>query len=441
MKKIMAVACAFGLVAGASAQVKQVQLTEAAKNLQSAEMAVKEANSMVKPFNSKLAAKPSEDAWYDTIMTYASYRTEEWYYSWIYYNWEQNAGTAPTVDNLCDGHRIIRMSHGNYVFASMFGGGEYGYYFPTGQSGWYNSVMQQQVYDMYVTGAGATLISVPRRNDAQDLEMPLRYKLYNEDQIAEQGFMADMNAVVGQADLAYTDVWLPRDSREATTSTTVNIPNLECVDGQTQSDFYWAAFTEPVVAGEGVCLSVVFPHDGEPTDSLWNVGLLISDAVSATWGRTAYGLIKFPEQHLWISGEGTEILNREGMGFLEDESLQPNMEEIFFSLPSYQLTQGNTMVEETNLALAFCTEFDVANENPVDKYVEVGPVPAFDDVTFRSTNKLQRIEIFNMSGQMQKNQNVSGNTYTLDISNLNAGMYIAKVYTEAGVATKKFIVK
>ena len=32
MKKIMAVACAFGLVAGASAQVKQVQLTEAAKN-------------------------------------------------------------------------------------------------------------------------------------------------------------------------------------------------------------------------------------------------------------------------------------------------------------------------------------------------------------------------------------------------------------------------
>ena len=67
MKKIIALVCAMGIVAGANAQVK---LTEKAQNLSSAAASVKVPESVVKRISPATAAK--EATWWDTIMTYAN---------------------------------------------------------------------------------------------------------------------------------------------------------------------------------------------------------------------------------------------------------------------------------------------------------------------------------------------------------------------------------
>ena len=110
-------------------------------------------------------------------------------------------------------------------------------------------------------------------------------------------------------------------------------------------------------------------------------------------------------------------------------------------MDSYSLIQGEFMGQEVNMWVSLVDEVSASSANKVDRYVEVSPVPAFDNVTFKSSNMLQRVEIYGMNGQVVKQQNVGAHEVTINVSELNAGMYIAKVYTEAGVATKKVIVR
>ena len=71
----------------------------------------------------------------------------------------------------------------------------------------------------------------------------------------------------------------------------------------------------------------------------------------------------------------------------------------------------------------------------------VYPNPAQDQVILASSIELEKVEIYNMVGQKVYETYVSGISTTVNVSDFNAGTYLVKMFTEAGLATKKIIVK
>lgn len=71
----------------------------------------------------------------------------------------------------------------------------------------------------------------------------------------------------------------------------------------------------------------------------------------------------------------------------------------------------------------------------------VYPNPAQDQVILASSIELEKVEIYNMVGQKVYETSVSGISTTVNVSDFNAGTYLVKMFTEAGLATKKIIVK
>ena len=67
------------------------------------------------------------------------------------------------------------------------------------------------------------------------------------------------------------------------------------------------------------------------------------------------------------------------------------------------------------------------------------PNPANDIVNIQSNETLKNVSIFNILGKQVFNQN--NNLETLNLSNLNAGIYLIKVETEQGIGTRKLVIK
>jgi len=68
--------------------------------------------------------------------------------------------------------------------------------------------------------------------------------------------------------------------------------------------------------------------------------------------------------------------------------------------------------------------------------IAISPNPTKNYVTISSTSNLQinKVEIYNLIGALVLEQI---NTNTIDLTNLNQGVYLAKIYSNAGTVTKK----
>lgn len=81
------------------------------------------------------------------------------------------------------------------------------------------------------------------------------------------------------------------------------------------------------------------------------------------------------------------------------------------------------------------------NNVDVNSLSFVYPNPAKDQVTIASSFNMERVELFNMLGQKVYENEVNGIATSVNVSNLNNGTYIVKIFTEAGLATKKIVVE
>ena len=70
----------------------------------------------------------------------------------------------------------------------------------------------------------------------------------------------------------------------------------------------------------------------------------------------------------------------------------------------------------------------------------VFPVPASHVVHIRTTGMVERSLLFNSAGQMIHETGEQGNAFSIDVSSLDAGMYVLHLYTEHGMVTKRLIV-
>ena len=77
----------------------------------------------------------------------------------------------------------------------------------------------------------------------------------------------------------------------------------------------------------------------------------------------------------------------------------------------------------------------------VDRYSFVSPNPANDVVTVQSSFKIREIEIHNTLGQVVLRKEGSQNIETIDVSNLQSGVYVVRIKTQRGFANKKLIIK
>jgi hypothetical protein len=73
--------------------------------------------------------------------------------------------------------------------------------------------------------------------------------------------------------------------------------------------------------------------------------------------------------------------------------------------------------------------------------INVYPNPATEQVTLSSTNTIASVELFNSLGQKVLNLNSDSNTVTIDIANLNKGIYTIKTNTDNGQSVSKLIVE
>lgn len=80
-------------------------------------------------------------------------------------------------------------------------------------------------------------------------------------------------------------------------------------------------------------------------------------------------------------------------------------------------------------------------EAEVNSLSYVFPNPAKDEVMVASSLSMERVEIVNMLGQVVFAADVNANSVKVNTAEMGAGNYLVKMYTEAGMATKKLVVE
>ena len=69
------------------------------------------------------------------------------------------------------------------------------------------------------------------------------------------------------------------------------------------------------------------------------------------------------------------------------------------------------------------------------------PNPASDNVTVMSSFRIDRIEVYSLTGQRVMQQKVGALSTQIDLSGLPKGTYIVRTYTNHGISNKRLVVK
>lgn len=117
---------------------------------------------------------------------------------------------------------------------------------------------------------------------------------------------------------------------------------------------------------------------------------------------------------------------------------------------SYSTMDGTTY-EWMTISAAWNAELDIMifpkvsgvglSEVELNSLSYVYPNPAKSEVMLASSVTVDRVEVINVLGQVVFASDVNANSIKVNTSDFATGSYIVKMYTEAGVATKKLIVE
>lgn len=94
---------------------------------------------------------------------------------------------------------------------------------------------------------------------------------------------------------------------------------------------------------------------------------------------------------------------------------------------------------ETALGHVTVTSVNLANESFDAAQVKLYPNPASTSITLENESAIELVSIYNVVGQEVKVAAPNSNTITLDISNLETGIYVIKSISEGRTSTSKFV--
>lgn len=447
MKKIIMFVCALALAGGANAQVRK-----AAHDFSMPGKAAQKQASMLRIQTSANAAK-AEITQTDTVATQSLLTAGANGSFYIGISW---LGTPSSDDFPTALQASWTFPMGTGWLNDYMGSGEIGYSCDFTPHGWYNLTLGNTYgyfNQMFLTGVMAEVGRMPSTKLAANDSMPLYFKHYNNGQV---GNLATYKSYSNYGDrtTVLTDLYYPKDPDNFNKSEEVKVACLpKRESGFPGTALYGAKFADPKVTGANTCVSVVFPHDGDEKDTLWNAtlfppqdasgNLFLSDRPYAT-----YLVVDFNKQNMWgVEGDNGEwdYFRTRQEGFLpeEGEALQPNTRYAVLPFEMWVFQDGRSTTDgEPCLYFIVADASAVKSANPVDKYVEVGPVPAVDKVVVNSVaGNILRVDIYNMNGKLLKSQVCNNNRENVSVAGLATGMYVAKVVTEEGTASKKIIVR
>jgi hypothetical protein len=103
---------------------------------------------------------------------------------------------------------------------------------------------------------------------------------------------------------------------------------------------------------------------------------------------------------------------------------------------------GNTIYNSPWYFPLNCNIIDGITDNAENISLEIFPNPATNELRIQNSNlKIESVEIYNVVGEKRLTPTLSkgeGDSF-IDVSMLSSGMYFARVGTEKGILTKKFI--
>ncbi|MCM1532336.1 MAG: T9SS type A sorting domain-containing protein [Bacteroides sp.] len=450
MKKIVTLLCAVALVAGANAQVKQAKSVGAP--------AVVKEKTDISPLVMDPVAGAAKAGRVDTISTQPMQEVSEvlggsFYAGYSCTGIPRGADGKPNWDVIgsCD---AVWFTMGSGWLNHIYGSGEIGYWFDFTPTGWYCLNYEMPYYSYGITGA-MTLVGRAKStvDSMNSLRMPLRFKLYTEPmgQVTKQSAYTD---IVNPEVTDEIEVFYPADPDNFVSySDTVGIPVFTPKEGQRfGSAWVGAKFETPAVAGVNPCISVIFPVKNDGTDTLWNATLYTvsyeQDEAKSGYMGAMYTVWDFQNQNMWTYNvseqhpEEGELVRERINGFIPDSNAQPNKR--YGVVPTMSWVwqnDGSHMDGEIAMHVILAEGVTIERGASYDKYVEVKINPAIDYTVINATDRINKVEIYNLSGKLVKTQACNSHRENISLSGLSSGMYIAKVTTDAGVANKKIMVR
>ena len=107
---------------------------------------------------------------------------------------------------------------------------------------------------------------------------------------------------------------------------------------------------------------------------------------------------------------------------------------------------GENRISQWSDTLRFFVPGDTTSDDPTEsietmaeRHTYLMPNPAGEQVTVMSSFRIDRVEIYTLTGQRILQQQVGGLSAQIDISDLSKGTYLVRTYTNHGVSNKRLV--
>lgn len=225
-------------------------------------------------------------------------------------------------------------------------------------------------------------------------------------------------------------------------------------------------------ADTSYALSIILGEAAEPANEIYGLAfsitydpaMIIASDASAAFGNSWIGNLNIDMLaiHKWFPAEGridigitrTDGLNMNGLGeigtfyisiediifFNDPDEEDKSLEDLFFNI------ENVIVINSKNEEISVDTDpepFIVNGNNNLDlsKHINVFPNPADDILQVVSKDILiEKVELFNLTGQLQIEQNLASKSVLLNTGILETGTYILRIWTKEGVLVEKVII-
>ena len=119
---------------------------------------------------------------------------------------------------------------------------------------------------------------------------------------------------------------------------------------------------------------------------------------------------------------------------VEDTYVYENCEIVVFlqNLTTREIYQGTSKM---------MTEITGIEEPAILDEISIYPNPAHGVVNINSSSQIHKVSVFNPSGQLVFKGNANSNLYHFSGQQLNPGLYLFRVETEAGITTQRIVIE
>ncbi|MFZ4401092.1 MAG: T9SS type A sorting domain-containing protein [Bacteroidales bacterium] len=236
--------------------------------------------------------------------------------------------------------------------------------------------------------------------------------------------------------------------KSVTLGTLNNVTNGQCA--APHYIFYNNLTAPTVIKGTAYTLTVIFNVAGGAGYGVWidynhNNTFETSEKVAGTTGATSMNISANTTitQSITIPTTATTGATRMRVRIVEDDNYTQGTN--YTILPCNLSTSATDVMDwgETEDYNVNITATNGIAENNEDVQFEIYPNPANDVLTIHQTgNKMNELKVINLQGQEVINQtmNNTADEITISVKDLPKGIYFVQLYSNKGIAYKKFVV-